>query len=116
MIKFRITPSRFAEACSILEYLAVMGGSRDTIINIAPRFILDQDGEYVVGVQYDADGDISGFENTKAALLAMASITPKRLEKLSDEFREAAKTIVDPPKGGGSNEPTSTAAEQPPPG
>ncbi len=116
MIKFRITPSRFAEACNIIEYLAATNKHRDTIIRIAPRFILDENGEYIVKVNLDDDGDITSYEHVSDALLRMTAVTPKRLEKLVDEFGEAARAIVNPTSGGDSNKPTSTATEKPPPG
>lgn len=116
MVKIKITPSRFAEACSILEYQLVNNGQRDIIISILPRFVLGADGEYLVKVKTDEDGDITGFDDMQAAVLALAQVTPKRLEKLMTQFREAAQSIVNPTSGGDSTGPTSTDTGQPPPG
>jgi hypothetical protein len=116
VIKFKITPSRFAEACNIIEYMNVQAGILETIVRIAPRFILDEAGEYLVKVNLDADGDIESLENIPQALAIMAGASPKRLEKLRMEFMEAAKAIVGPPSGGGSNGPTVMDTKKPPPG
>ena len=101
MIKFKITPSRFAEACNVIEYLNASTKVKDTIIRIAPRFIVGEDGNYLVTVNIDEDGDITSYEGLDAAVMKMVAITPKRLEKLIDEFCEAARSIVNPPNGGG---------------
>lgn len=115
-IKFKITPDRFAEACNVIEYLTVSAGDRDVAMRIAPRFIVDEAGEYVVKVKLDADGDIESMENLGDALLTMTGVTPKRLEKLCNEFTEAAKAIVNPPNAGGSNGRMSTDTQKPPGG
>lgn len=101
MLKFKISSERFAEACNVLDYLAVSGGNRDAAIRVAPIFLLDESGEYIVKVILDADGDIFAYENKQEALLRMTALTPKRLEKLTHELMEAAKAIVNPPKDGG---------------
>jgi hypothetical protein len=97
VIKFLITPERFAEACNVIEYLNASAKNRDTIVRIAPRFILGDDGEYIVKVTHDEDGDIEAFDGTDEAFMKLAAITPKRLEKLVGEFSEAARAIVNPP-------------------
>lgn len=99
-VKFKITGERFAEACSIFEYLQASNGSKDVFVRIAPRFVVDENGEYIVKVNYDDDGDPVAYEGLDAAFMKMASITPKRLEKLGKEFSEAARSIVNPPNGG----------------
>lgn len=99
MIKFKVTPERFAEACNVIEYLNASAKVRDTIIRIAPRFIVNAEGEYLVKVNLDDDGDISSYDGIEAAFMQMTAITPKRLEKLVDEFSEAARAIVNPPNG-----------------
>lgn len=99
MIKFLITPERFAEACNVIEYLNASAKVRDTIVRIAPRFITNAEGEYLVTVNLDDDGDITSFDGLEEAFENMAAITPKRLEKLIVEFSEAAKGIVNPPNG-----------------
>ena len=101
MVKFLITPERFATACNVIEYLNAQNKIQETIIRIAPRFVLDTEGEYIVKINYDDDGDIESFDNLSAAFEKLAGITPKRLEKLVGEFAEAAKGIVNPPKEGG---------------
>lgn len=101
MIKFKVTPERFAEACSILDYIGATAKNHGVIIRIAPRFILDEKDEYIVKVICDEDGDIASLENNEIALLLMTKVTPKRLEKLVNEFCEAAKAIVNPTNGGG---------------
>jgi hypothetical protein len=101
VIKFKITPDRFAEACNVIEYLNASARVRDTIVRIAPRFIVDDAGEYIVKVNLDEEGDIASFEGYEPAFLKMAAITPRRLEKLVGEFSEAARAIISPPKEGG---------------
>lgn len=116
MIKIKITPARFAEATSILDYLAITGGNRDAALRLLPRFIVGDDNEYIIKVVYDEDGDIERFENFETAALKLTAITPKRSERLIIEVLEAARTIVNPPKDVGSNTPTSTDTEKPPTG
>lgn len=65
------------------------------------RFIVDEDGEYVVKINLDEDGDIAGLEQEKEAFAMMGFLTPKRLEKLSIQLMEAAKATVNPPNAGG---------------
>lgn len=116
MIKFKITPERFAEVCTVLEYMNVLSKNRAVIMNVAPRFVIDDNEQYIMRANLDGDGDITGYENREQAVTKMVAITPKRLEKLYDEFCEAAKGIVNPTSGAGLNAPSSTATEQPPPG
>jgi hypothetical protein len=101
VIKFKVTPDRFAEACNVIEYLNASAKIKETAVRILPRFVLGDDGEYVMQVKLDADGDIESFEGHNEAFAKMAAITPKRLEKLIDELCEAAKGIVNPPNGTG---------------
>lgn len=101
MIKFKITPERFNEACNVIEYLNVTAKIKETVIRVAPRFIVDKAGEYIVQVTLDDDGDIVSYDNVQPAFALMMQITPRRLEKLIDEFAEAARNIVNPPNGGG---------------
>ena len=85
----------------MIEYLNASARVRDTIVRIAPRFVVDADGNYIVKVNLDDDGDIMSFDGYDKAFVQMAAITPKRLEKLVHEFSEAAKNIVNPTKEGG---------------
>ena len=100
MIKFKITPERFSEACGIFEYLAVLQGDKGTIIQVSPRFIVDEKGEYIMGIVNDDEGDIQEFTNRLEAVKKLEYVTPKRLEKLVFEFTEAAKGIVNPTNAG----------------
>lgn len=99
MIKFLITPERFAEACNVIEYVNTQAETKETIVRIAPRFMVNADGEYLVKVNLDDDGDITSYEGYDKAFMSMAAITPKRLERLIVEFSEAARAIVNPPNG-----------------
>jgi hypothetical protein len=101
VIKFRVTPDRFAEACNIIEYLNASAKLKETAVRILPRFVVDEQDEYIVKVTLDGDGDIEKFEGLDEAFAKMAAITPKRLEKLIDQLCEAAKGIVNPPNGTG---------------
>ena len=116
MLKFKITPDRFAEASNILEYLSISNSKIDLAIRMMPRFLLDDSGEYVVKVILDADGDIERYDCLNEALMLMTAVTPKRLEKLAHELVEAAKAIVNPPSAGGLNGLTSTDTPKPPGG
>lgn len=115
-IKFKITGARVAEACNIAEYLLINSGNKETIIRIAPRFIVDDNGEYIVKVKLDNEGDIEGFEGVSEAFTKMAMVTPKRLDKLVKDFQEGANQIVNPPSGADLKEPTNTITEPPPHG
>lgn len=99
MVKFKFTPMRFAEACNILEYQMIIAGHRGTAMRIAHRFILNDGGEYIVTVKLDEEGDVEGYENVTEAMQRLGAVTPKRFDKLLDEMVEAAKSIVNPPKG-----------------
>jgi subtilase family serine protease len=99
LLKFKITPERFAEAANIIEFLTLTGSntSKDLAYRMLPRFLLDENGEYMVTVKLDEDGDIQELEKYNEALFTMIAVNPKRLEKLALELVEAAKTIVNPP-------------------
>ena len=96
MVKFRITSERITEACNIMEYVLLQARNIETVVKVAPRFIVNKDDEYIVGVVLDEDGDISRFEGLQDAYQIMGSVTPKRLEKLTNEFVEAVRNIVNP--------------------
>lgn len=96
MVTFKITPDRIAEACNIMEYILLQNGNAPTIAKVCPRFVVGADGEYIVKVVLDNDGDIEKFENMSDAFLLMSGVTPKRLEKLTAEFTEAVRNIVNP--------------------
>jgi hypothetical protein len=100
VIKFKVTPDRFAEACNVIEYLNASAKIKETAVRILPRFVVDGEDQYIVKVTLDADGDIAGFEGLDDAFAKMAAITPKRLEKLIDQLCEAARGIVNPPSAG----------------
>jgi hypothetical protein len=100
-VNFKITPERVAEACNIIEYINLTLKDKGTVISVAPRFVVKDDGEYSMTVKYDKDGGIEAFESYASTLMLMSSVTPKRLEKLIDEFSEAARAIINPPKGTG---------------
>ena len=100
-IKFKISGARIAEACSVAEYLVLASGNKELVIRIAPRFVVDEAGEYVVKVNIDEDGDITSFDQMDKAFTLMSKVTPKRLEKLTGEFAEAVKQIVNPQSGAG---------------
>jgi len=99
LLKFKITPERFAEAANIIEFLTLTGSNtnKDLAYRMLPRFLLDENGEYMVTVKLDEDGDIVELEKYNEALFKMVTVNPKRLEKLALELVEAAKTIVNPP-------------------
>jgi hypothetical protein len=101
VIKFKVTSDRFAEACNVIEYINASAKIVDTAVRILPRFVLDDEGQYIVKVTLDEDGDIQSFEGMDAAFAKLAAITPRRLEKLIKELSEAAKAIVNPPNGTG---------------
>jgi len=99
-IKFKITPGRIAEACNITEYLLISNGHRETVIRVLPRFVLDEEEKYIVEVKVDSDGDVTSYEGLTKAFGRMSSVTPKRLDKLAEEFAEAVKDIVNPQNAG----------------
>ena len=97
MIKFVISGERIAECCNITDYLLLSVGNVETVARVIPRFVLNDKGEFIVKVVLDEDGDIAKFENMTDALMKISGVTPKRLEKLTGEFMEAVKNIVNPP-------------------
>jgi len=94
MVKFKITPERFATACSALQYMGVKSEQENIMINTLPRFMVDDKGEYIIKVKIDEDGDVEAVEDADMTLDALTKITPKRLETLYQELREAANGIV----------------------
>lgn len=121
MIKFVISGERFADACSVTDYLGVILGRMGNQFNILPRMIVAvgtheiknakgevlkvvQDGEYIVEVVLNDDGDIieTKYLDEAQRLLDKAGITPRRFEKLRKQLTEAARDIVNPPSGGDS--------------
>lgn len=120
MIKFKISGERFADACSVTDYLGVILGRMGNQFNILPRMIVANgehkirdtkgeilktvlDGEYIVEVVLNEDGDIleTKYLDEAQRMLDAAGITPRRFEKLRKELTEAARNIVNPPNGGG---------------
>lgn len=101
MIKLKITPERIEESLSILELIGVVGKNYATIVRVAPRFVLGEDGNYIVKVLHDDDGDITGYEGFAEALGRISQIPAKRMKKIAEEFAEAAANIVNPTNGGG---------------
>lgn len=99
MIKIKITSDRFAEATSVVEYLSLTAKNRNLAVRLIPRFVLDDNDEYIVKVNLDQDGDIQSFDNMAEALGKLTAVTPKRLEKLIDELMEAAVNVVNPTNG-----------------
>ena len=100
-VKFKITGARIAEVCSIAEYLLLQAGNTEMIIRLAPRFVLGDDDKYIVTANIDNDGDIVGFEGMSDAFMKMSQVTPSRLQKLSKDFSEAVKNIINPQSGAG---------------
>jgi len=72
-------------------------------IHVLPFFLLNKDGEYVIPVTLDEDGDpVHDAEQFSAAFREIfTNLKPKRLEALAKELLEAAQNIVNPPKEGG---------------
>lgn len=101
MIKVKVSPARFAEACNVMEYLAISGGNTNMAMRVIPRFILNKDGEYIVKAVLDEDGDIKQYDGLDEAIVKFSAVTPTRAEKLAQEIVEAAKGIVNPQSGGG---------------
>jgi hypothetical protein len=99
MVKFKITGARIAEACNVAEYLLLSAGNTEMVIRIAPRFVVDDNDEYIVKIILDEDGDIASYDGMSTAFERMAKVTPKRLEKMAKEFSEAVKNIVNPQSG-----------------
>lgn len=99
MLKFKITGERFAEAVNLVEFLNLTSnkGNKEITYRVIPRFLLDENGEYMVTIKMDEDGDIQEFVNLNKAMLTMTAVNSNRLEKLALELMEAAKAIVNPP-------------------
>lgn len=99
MKKVKITPERCAEVCNILEYRLGIIGNFETLSRILPRFAVDDSGEYIVSVTINDDGEIEEFQKIEEGLTRVAGITPNGLRKLTPEFMEAFRGIVNPPNG-----------------
>ena len=128
MIKFVISAERFADACSVPDYLGVLMGRMGNQMNVLPRMVVAvgehkiikkatakgavdevlkvvQDGEYIVEIVVNDDGDIveTKYLDEANRMMDEAGITPRRFTKLREQLSEAAKNIVNPPSGKDSN-------------
>lgn len=101
MIKFKITPERLSIAATVPEYMGVVSGNVFYCMTLLPKLAVDHDGNYIVEVVLDNDGDILDLKNLDVANKIMEKITPKRLESLIPQLKEAVKNIVDPLSGRG---------------
>jgi hypothetical protein len=104
MLKFKITSERFADACTIAQNISIINGkSQQMAIHVLPYFLLNNEGEYVIVMTPDADGDPvhDAEQYTVAFSKIFTTLKPKRLETLAKELLEAAENIVNPPKEGG---------------
>jgi hypothetical protein len=113
---FKVTTERVIEACGYVEIINLIAKDRQTIFRIAPRFVVDEKGEYSIKVEYNDNGLIDKFIGYADTVLSMAQVPPTRLEKLADELCEASKNVVNPPNGRGWNRQLSTKPAQPLPG
>lgn len=125
MIRFKINADRFADACTINDYLGVTIGKLTSQLLVLPKMVVavgehkiikkstikgepDEvlkivpDGEYIVEVVLNEDGDIkeAKFLDEAQRMIEVAGITPRRLSNLCKELTEASKNIVNPPNGG----------------
>lgn len=108
MVKFKISAERFQEVCTVPEYIGVLMGGVGSQMAALPKMLLDDNGNYIVKVIVDEDGDIKEYQNLSDANKRMddANISITRLAKLGKELTEAARNIVNPPKGGSLTKPT----------
>lgn len=103
MIKFVISPERFAEACSLTEYVGILVGNIGSQMQALPKFLVDDKDKYVVEIVLDSEGDIAEVKNLAKANARMINISVPRFERLRKELTEAAKNIVNPQSGGDLN-------------
>lgn len=103
MVKFVISPARFIEACTVMEYVNILLGNMGGQMTALPKFLVDENNKYVVEVVHNEDGDPVEFKNLDLTNDYMNKIGINRFEKLRKELTEAAKNIVNPPKGGDSS-------------
>lgn len=101
MIKFVISAERFAQACTVMEYLGVVVGNIGSQMAVLPKMLVDEKGNYIVEVIHDSEGDIAEAKNIEKANAMLNKLSVTRFEKLRKELTEAAKNIVNPPNGGG---------------
>ena len=109
MVRFKITSDRMLDALNIWDYIGLISGNLESCIRVAPRFLVDEKGEYVVAVELDEEGDIKSEKNLGKALAECGRITPRRMEKLAKEMEAAAQNIVNPQNGRGSKRRSNTA-------
>jgi hypothetical protein len=100
MIKFKISAERFADACTVTEYIGVVVGNLGQQMRVLPKMLVDDNDSYIVEIVHDSEGDISELKNMDLANEIMNKVSVKRFEKLCKELTEASKNIVNPPKGG----------------
>jgi hypothetical protein len=93
---FVVTPERVREACGYIELLNLMAGEKTTAFRLAPRFAVEESGDYSMKIEYDDNGLISKFIGYEDTLVSIAQVNSKRLEKFIDELCEAARGVVNP--------------------
>lgn len=98
---FVVTPERVREACGYMELMNLMMNERSTAFRLAPRFAVEDTDEYSMTIEYDDNGLISKFVGYEDTLISIAQVNSNRLEKFIDELCEAARNVVNPPKGKG---------------
>lgn len=99
MIKFVISSERFAEACTVTEYIGVVVGNLGAQMKVLPKMLVDKDNKYIVEIIHDEEGDIAEAKKIIEASAVLENISVTRFEKLRKELTEAAKSIVNPPNG-----------------
>jgi hypothetical protein len=99
MLRFLISAERFAEACTVTEYIGVIIGNVGSQMAVLPKMLVDENGKYIVEIVHDAEGDILEARNMDVANKRLNSLSVTRFEKLRKQLTEAAKNIVNPPKG-----------------
>lgn len=104
-MKFVISAERFADACTVTEYLGVVVGNIASQMKVLPKMLVDDNGNYIIEVILDSDGDVTETKNIEIANGMMEKISVRRFEKLRKELTEAARNIVNPPNGRGLNAP-----------
>ena len=99
MVKFKISAARVQQVCTITEYIGALNGNEYFKTLVLRKCAVDNNGEYIVKVTLDDDGDIVKIENEVAANALLDKVTPARYEKLSVEMAQAFRDIVNPTKG-----------------
>ena len=114
--RFKFTASRIEEAATIPEYIGCLSGNLGSVLKLLPKMLIDDNGEYIVTVEQDQDGVITGYQNLDLASARMMDISAGKLKSLAKDLVTALGGVINPTSGSDLKKPLPTEPPQPPTG